>query len=449
MKKRTIIIIILLVIALALIGLYALGRNSNNKEFGEGPLTCYIEGELLTDKFGNEIVIAEYPMDPQAVAADRSLRVRAVDGKFYYTIHGEHVKKYIIEPFEQASAGLQRGDGRILSENAHVKIKIYDDSIVVRSDGEENRKLEVLDSLETVLFWNQFVVLANELNDPSREKEFYKPELLWARKENNSWYEDNKTPTPAIEDSVMRIFANHSRDYKGFTDAGLKIQLQLDSIRCEREAFRINYYAEHPMVNALYDIYDAAYSIRNFDPSNKDPIIEYYDLYMRLYSEKLSQSYPGHPIHARIAEIVKLHPGQPYSYYDLHTADGKVVPIASLIKGKVALIDLWASWCGACRVHSKAMIPIYEKYKDKGFTVVAIARERNRRAMEKAMEKDDYPWPSYLEPINDENGVWSRHGVHGGGGAFVLVDRDGTILSTAFEVSELEPLIRKALGLEQ
>ena len=187
MKKRTIIIIILLVIALALIGLYALGRNSNNKEFGEGPLTCYIEGELLTDKFGNEIVIAEYPMDPQAVAADRSLRVRAVDGKFYYTIHGEHVKKYIIEPFEQASAGLQRGDGRILSENAHVKIKIYDDSIVVRSDGEENRKLEVLDSLETVLFWNQYVVLANELNDPSREKEFYKPELLWARKESNSW----------------------------------------------------------------------------------------------------------------------------------------------------------------------------------------------------------------------------------------------------------------------
>lgn len=449
MKKKTLFIIILLVIALALIGLYALGRNSNNKEFGEGPLTCYIEGELLTDKFGNEIVIAEYPMDPQAVAADRSLRVRAVDGKFYVTIHGEHVKKYIVEPFEQASAGIQRGDGRVLSENAHVKIKIYDDSIVVRSDGEESRKLEVLDSLETVLFWNQYVVLANQLNDPSRQTEFYKPEYIWALKENNSWYEENKTPTPAIEDSVMKIFANHHRDYEGFTDAGLKLRLKLDSIRGEQEAFRINYYGEHPMLNALYDIYDAAYRIRNYDASYKDPSNEYYGVYMKLYSEKLSKSYPGHPIHARIAEIVEMCPGHPYSDYDLHTADGKVVPISSLIKGKVALIDLWASWCGACRVHSKNMIPIYEKYKDKGFTVVAIARERNRKAMEKAMEKDGYPWPSYLEPINDENGVWSRHGVHGGGGAFVLVDRDGTILSTAFEVSELEPLIRKALGLEQ
>lgn len=448
MKKRTIFISILFIIALALVGLYKLGRNSNSRELGEGPLTCYIEGELLTDKFGDEIVIAEYPMDPQAVVADRSLRVRAVDGKFYYTIHGEHVKKYIVEPFEQASAGLQRGDGRILSENAHVKIKIYDDSIVVRSDGEESRKLEVLDSLVTVLFWNQFGVLANELNDPSRKTEFYTPEYLWAREEGNSGNEENKTPTPAIEDSVMRILANHNKNYDGYTDAGLKIQLQLDSIRCEQEAFRINYYAEHPMLNALYDIYNAAYNIRHFDSSYKDPCQEYYGSYMKLYSDKLSKSYPGHPIHASIAEIVNMCPGQPYSSYDLHTADGKVVPISSLIKGKVALIDLWASWCGACRVHSKAMIPIYEKYKDKGFTVIAIARERNRRAMEKAMKKDDYPWPSYLEPINDENGVWSRHGVRGGGGAFVLVDRDGTILSTEFEVSALEPLIRKALGLE-
>ena len=79
----------------------------------------------------------------------------------------------------------------------------------------------MLDSLEKVLFWNQYVVLAKELNDPSREKEFYKPELLWARKESNSWYEDNKTPTPAIEDSVMGILANQNRHYDGFTDAGL------------------------------------------------------------------------------------------------------------------------------------------------------------------------------------------------------------------------------------
>ena len=92
------------------------------------------------------------------------------------------------------------------------------------------------------------------------------------------------------------------------------------------------------------------------------------------------------------------------------------------------------------------MIPVYEKYKDQGFTVIAIARETNREAMEKAIKQDGYPWPSLLE-LKDENQVWSKNGVPNSGGAMILVDRDGTILSTATDVEKLEPLIRKALNI--
>ena len=97
--------------------------------------------------------------------------------------------------------------------------------------------------------------------------------------------------------------------------------------------------------------------------------------------------------------------------------------------------------------HSIAMIPVYERYKDKGFTVVAIARERNREAMENAAKKDGYPWPSLLE-LNDENQVWRKNGAGNAGGAMFLIDRDGTILSTSTDSEELEPLIRKALNIE-
>ena len=97
--------------------------------------------------------------------------------------------------------------------------------------------------------------------------------------------------------------------------------------------------------------------------------------------------------------------------------------------------------------HSIAMIPVYEKYKDKGFTVIAIARERNRQAMENAAKKDGYPWQSLLE-LNDENGVWRKNGADNSGGAMYLIDRDGTILSTSTEAEELEPIIKKALNIE-
>ncbi len=47
--------------------------------------------------------------------------------------------------------------------------------------------------------------------------------------------------------------------------------------------------------------------------------------------------------------------------------------LSDIIKGKVAVIDLWASWCMPCRAKAKAMIPIYEKYKDRGFEIVGVA----------------------------------------------------------------------------
>ncbi len=93
------------------------------------------------------------------------------------------------------------------------------------------------------------------------------------------------------------------------------------------------------------------------------------------------------------------------------------------------------------------MIPVYERYKDKGFVVIAIARERRAEDMEKAHRHDAYPWPSLLE-LNYENRIWELNGTGNGGGAMFLIDRDGTILSTSTDAEELEPLIKAAIERE-
>ena len=377
MKNKIIFNSILVVLGMLMVVLCVQCRESNRKELGEGPLKCYVEGELMTDKFGDKIVIIDTETPSQEIVDDRSFRVKANGGKFYMTINTEQVSQYEVALYKQFIRGYWTPGLFLTENNAHIKVQVFDDKIIVRSDGEEGRKHEVMDSIVAARF------------------------------------QDTDDASGSIE------------------------------------AFRINYYAEHPMLWALYDVLLAAQCIHRNTVSPgiaSDIELKVYESYMNLYYEKLYATYPDNPIHEQITALTSLCPGQSYFDYDIHTPDGDAVSISSLIKGHVALIDFWASWCGSCRLHSKAMIPIYERYKDEGFIVVAVAREKDRSSMEKAMEQDGYLWPSYLEPMNDENHVWSRNGLGPGGGGMILVDRDGTILSISYDAEVLEPLIKKALN---
>ena len=115
------------------------------------------------------------------------------------------------------------------------------------------------------------------------------------------------------------------------------------------------------------------------------------------------------------------------------------------IQGKVALIDLWASWCGPCRINSKQVIPIYEKYKNKGFTVIGVAREQGSDArMKEAIKKDGYPWLNLIE-LNDTNQIWTKYRIPNAAGGTFLVNAEGIILAINPTVEEIESILQKEL----
>ena len=431
MNKKTIITILLALAAMT----------------GLAQVKCHVEGTLETDAWGDEIIICEAGTDLRVVDEPR-LHVKAKDRHFTYDIETDYPRLYEVFFLKQHETG-RVFTGKFIAENCNVNVTMYKDKRPrIVTSGEEGRKHAVKDSIEDVRFWNPVEVIDNQIDDESRRAEFYKADFISTVTKARSLNVDSLPQT--YVDSIRQVYDYYMQNKRArYTDAGWKLMQRRDSITADLVPFRFAYDAEHPMLWTLYDVLDAirvlkrAHIYAKFNSSQWEP-------YLTLYHDKLINYYPGHPIHEQIATAetaYRLQPGKPYIDYKVRNTNGQLVPISTLIQGKVALIDLWASWCGPCRRHSIAMIPVYEKYKDKGFTVVAIAREQKADAMQKAMERDSYPWPSLLE-LNDENGVWRKNGADNSGGAMYLIDRDGTILSTSTDAEELEPIIKKALNIE-
>lgn len=429
--RRTIITILFALVAVA----------------GQAQVKCHVEGTLETDAWGDEIIICEAGTDLRVVDEPR-LHVKAKDRHFTYDIETDYPRLYEVFFLKQHETG-RVFTGKFIAENCNVNVTMYKDKRTrIVTSGEEGRKHAVKDSIEDVRFWNPVEVIDNQIDDESRRAEFYKADFISTVTKERSLNVDSLPQT--YVDSIRQVYDYYMQNKRArYTDAGWKLMQRRDSITADLVPFRFAYDAEHPMLWTLYDVLDAirvlkrAHIYAKFNSSQWEP-------YLTLYHDKLINYYPGHPIHEQIATAetaYRLQPGKPYIDYKVRNTNGQLVPISTLIQGKVALIDLWASWCGPCRRHSIAMIPVYEKYKDKGFTVVAIAREQKADAMQKAMERDSYPWPSLLE-LNDENGVWRKNGADNAGGAMFLIDRDGTILSTSTDAEELEPIIKKALNIE-
>ncbi|MBR1400689.1 MAG: AhpC/TSA family protein [Prevotella sp.] len=86
--------------------------------------------------------------------------------------------------------------------------------------------------------------------------------------------------------------------------------------------------------------------------------------------------------------------------FELKDEEGKVSNIFDLIKDhKYTLIDFWASWCIPCRKEMQNIKKYYAAYKDKGFNVISISVDRDRKAWEKANGEEQVPWLSCLDTM--------------------------------------------------
>lgn len=151
------------------------------------------------------------------------------------------------------------------------------------------------------------------------------------------------------------------------------------------------------------------------------------------------------------AQKVGLNVGNKAPEISAKTPDEAVLKLSSL-KGKVVLIDFWASWCGPCRRENPNVVAVYNAYHNKnfkcgeGFEIFSVSLDNNKAAWKKAIEKDQLTWSSHVCDYKGWYGeaatVYELEAIP----MNFLIDQDGVIIAKNLRGAALENKIKELVA---
>ena len=242
-------------------------------------------------------------------------------------------------------------------------------------------------------------------------------------------YELLKSKTRPSDDAMRSIMAQvRTADENG---ALKQVEDSLDKIYMVYDSLKQMEIAEFAKANPKS--LAAAYAVsRNL---LIEPKVEVLETVYAAFDSTIKQSRYGKTINETVLAIKKTAVGQPAPEFTMNNRDGKPVSLSNT-RGKIMLLDFWASWCGPCRRENPNVVKAYEKFHAKGFNILGVSLDKDRDKWLEAIQKDKLVW----NHVSDLKG-WSNEAAKAYGiraiPANLLLDKDGKILAKNLRGEEL------------
>ncbi|MBC7382462.1 MAG: AhpC/TSA family protein [Bacteroidia bacterium] len=149
-------------------------------------------------------------------------------------------------------------------------------------------------------------------------------------------------------------------------------------------------------------------------------------------------------LHLKVEELRKTAEGVIAPNIVLNDPFGKTTDLASL-RGKIVLIDFWASWCKPCRDENPNNVILYHKYKAKGFDIFGVSLDDNREAWINAINKDKLLWPHASDLLKWNSPLVRQYNIESIPATFLL-DKEGKIIGRNLFGKELAAKLQIIFG---
>ncbi len=230
-------------------------------------------------------------------------------------------------------------------------------------------------------------------------------------------------------------------------DARTELIAKSEAIRAEFNQYKrsfIDANEEMPMLAFLLDHLNPKTEldyIKKIGESAKKSLFgtHYNDMVQRVVQARIQSQNPPPTPSGQIAA------GQMAPEIAFPNPNGEIIKLSSL-RGKLVLLDFWASWCRPCRMENPNVVRMYNKYKDKGFDIYSFSLDQDPARWKNAIQQDGLVWPNHASDLKGWNTATIPLYGFKGIPFTVLIDKDGKILETNLRGPALENKLKSLLG---